>query len=79
MQVLAKVDKKINKKMEVLKMGCRANVGVMKSRRKYVRIRAKDVGKKGGHYIKIGVRRKKGKRGGYTERIGGLRKYKKRK
>ena len=47
--------------------------------KKYVRIRAKDVGRKGHHYIKIGVRRKAGKRGGHTERIGGLRRYKRHK
>lgn len=47
--------------------------------KKYVRIRAVDVGRPGYHYIKIGVRRKKGKRGGRTERIGGLRKYKRKK
>jgi len=44
--------------------------------KKYVRIRAKDVGRKGHHYIKIGVRRTKGVRGGKTEKIGKLRKYK---
>ena len=44
---------------------------------KYERIRAKDVGRPGHHYIKLGVRRTKGPRGGRTERIGGLRKYKK--
>lgn len=43
---------------------------------KYVRIRAKDVGRKGSHYIKIGVRKTTGKRGGRTEIINGLRKYK---
>lgn len=46
--------------------------------KKYVRIRAKDVGRKGHHYIRIGVRRTKGPRGGRTERIGKLRRYKKR-
>jgi hypothetical protein len=44
---------------------------------KYTRIRSLDVGAKGGHYIRIGVRRKAGKLGGRTEIIGGLRKYKK--
>lgn len=47
--------------------------------KKYVRIRAKDVGRAGHHYIKVGVRRTLGPRGGKTERIGGLRKYKKKK
>lgn len=51
----------------------------MPCKRKYVRIRAKDVGRKGHHYIKIGVRRSRGPRGGRTERIGGLRKYKRKK
>lgn len=46
--------------------------------KKYVRIRAKDVGRKGHHYIKVGVRKTKGARGGRTERIGKLRRYKKR-
>ena len=50
----------------------------MGCRKKYVRIRAKDVGRPGHHYIKVGVRRSKGRRGGRTERIGGLRRYKKR-
>lgn len=45
--------------------------------RKYVRIRAKDVGRKGHHYIRIGVTKKRGKRGGRTIRIGRLRSYKK--
>jgi len=49
-----------------VKMGCK----------KYIRIRAKDVGRKGKHYIRVGVRRKKGKRGGRTEKIGKLRRYK---
>lgn len=40
-------------------------------KRKYVRIRAVDVGRSKHHYIKIGVLRT-----GKTERIGGLRKYK---
>jgi len=54
----------------VLRLGCK---------RKYKRIRAKDVGRKGHHYIKVGVRKHgRGRRGGTTERIGGLRKYKKR-
>lgn len=44
---------------------------------KFKRIRAKDVGRVGHHYIKIGVRSKLGKHGGYTERIGKLRTYKK--
>ena len=43
----------------------------------FIRVRAKDVGRKGHHYIKLGVRRTKGKRGGYTFKIGKLRKYKK--
>ena len=43
-----------------------------------MRVRVKDVGRKGHHYIKVGVRRKKGKRGGRTVRIGKLRKYKRR-
>ncbi len=47
--------------------------------KKYKRIRAKDVGRPGHHYIKVGVKRTKGVRGGTTERIGGLRKYKKKK
>lgn len=46
-------------------------------KKKYERIRAKDVGRKGHHYIKLGVKKKKGKRGGHTERIGKLKKYKK--
>jgi len=41
-----------------------------------VRVRAKDVGRKGHHYIKVGVRKTRGKRGGLTEKIGRLRKYK---
>jgi len=49
----------------------------MPCKKKYKRIRAKDVGRTGFHYIKIGVKTKKGKRGGVTERIGGLIKYKK--
>ena len=48
----------------------------MACKKKYVRVRAKGVGKKGRHYVKVGVRRKKGKRGGRTERIGKLKKYK---
>ena len=48
----------------------------MGCKKKFVRIRAKDVGRPGHHYIKIGVRKKKGPRGGKTVRIGGLRKYK---
>ena len=44
---------------------------------KYKRVRSKDVGEPGGHYIKIGVREKPGPRGGVTEIIGGLRTYKK--
>ena len=51
----------------------------MPCRKKYVRIRAKDVGRKGHHYIKIGVIEGVGPRGGKTVRIGGLRKYKKKK
>lgn len=51
----------------------------MPCKKKYKRIRAKDVGRTGFHYIKIGVKTKKGKRGGVTERIGGLIKYKKKK
>ena len=47
----------------------------LKSYRKYVRIRAVDVGKMGRHYIRIGIRKKKGKRGGYSEKIGKMRKY----
>lgn len=47
--------------------------------KKYIRIRAKDVGRPGHHYILVGVRRKKGPKGGRTEKIGRLRKYKKRK
>ena len=42
----------------------------------YIRVRAKDVGRRGHHYIKIGVRKTKGKRGGYTFKMGKLRKYK---
>lgn len=44
--------------------------------KKYERIRAKDVGRPGHHYIKVGVRKGKGKRGGKTEQIGDLREYK---
>lgn len=44
---------------------------------KYTRIRSKDVGRKGHHYIKVGVRKTKGSRGGKTEKIGKLRRYKK--
>jgi hypothetical protein len=44
--------------------------GVGKHKR-YVRIRSKDVGRPGHHYIKIGVLPS-----GKTERIGGLRTYK---
>ena len=55
-------------KREVLeKMGCK---------RKFKRIRAKDVGRPGHHYIKVGVKKTKGPRGGRTEKIGKLRKYK---
>jgi hypothetical protein len=43
---------------------------------KYKRIRAKDVGRKGHHFIKVGVRKTKGKRGGTTERLGKLQTYK---
>jgi len=43
--------------------------------KKYVRIRAVDVGKIGNHYIRIGIRKKKGKRGGYSEKIGKMKKY----
>lgn len=43
---------------------------------KYLRIRAKDVGRPGHHYILVGIRKKKGPRGGRTKRISGLRKYK---
>jgi len=43
---------------------------------RYVRIRAKDVGKPGKHYVRIGIRRTKGPRGGRTEKIGKMRKYK---
>jgi len=46
--------------------------------RKYRRIRAKDVGRPGHHYIRVGVKKGKGPRGGRTERIGGLRKYRSR-
>lgn len=42
---------------------------------KYKRIRAVDVGRRGHHYIKVGVRSSAGKRGGHTEAIGGLRVY----
>ena len=38
---------------------------------KYTAIRAKDVGRKGHHYIKIGI-----KKGGGSEKIGKLRTYK---
>lgn len=44
--------------------------------KKYKRIRAKDVGRPGHHYIRIGVRKTKGVRGGRTEKIGRLRRYK---
>ena len=47
------------------------------ARRKLLRIRTIDVGRRGHHYIKIGVYSKKGKRGGRTKSLGGLRKYKK--
>ena len=43
---------------------------------KYIRYRMVDVGRKGHHYIKIGVRKTKGKSGGYTEKVGGLKTYK---
>ena len=43
---------------------------------KYKRIRAKDVGRPGHHYIKIGIRKTKGRHGGRSEIIGGLRRYK---
>lgn len=42
----------------------------------FIRIRAKDVGRKGHHFIKIGVKRRPGPRGGRTQKIGKLRKYK---
>lgn len=51
----------------------------MPCKKKYARIRAKDVGRKGHHYIKVGVKKSKGKHGGRTEKVGGLRKYKKKK
>ena len=51
-------------------MGC--------GRKTFIRVRAVDVGRKGHHYIKVGVRRTKGKRGGYTFKIGKLKKYKRR-
>lgn len=44
--------------------------------RKYVRIRAKDVGRPEYHYILLGIKKKKGPRGGKTEKIGGLKLYK---
>lgn len=40
----------------------------------FVRIRAVDVGRKGHHYIKIGITKS-----GKTKRIGGLRTYKRKK
>jgi len=46
------------------------------TKKKYVRVRAKDVGRPKKHYIKIGIRKTKGPRGGRTEKIGKLRKYK---
>jgi len=45
-------------------------------RGKYIRYRMVDVGRKGHHYIKVGIRRTKGKLGGYSERVGGLKIYK---
>lgn len=49
----------------------------MPCKRRYIRIRAKDVGRPGYHYILVGIKKTKGARGGKTERIGGLRLYKK--
>lgn len=46
--------------------------------RKYIRIRAKDVGRPKHHYILLGIKRKKGSRGGRTEKIK-LKLYKKKK
>ena len=40
------------------------------------KIRSVDVGRKGHHYIKVGITGKIGKRGGTTKIIGKLRKYK---
>ena len=51
----------------------------MPCKKKFKRVRAKDVGRPGHHYIKIGVRSTPGPRGGLTEAIGGLRVYKKKK
>lgn len=39
---------------------------------KYTKVRSKDVGRPGHHYVKVGI-----KKGGGSEKIGGLRKYKK--
>jgi len=44
--------------------------------KKYKMIRTVDVGRKGHHYIKIGITRKEGRLGGRSERIGKLRLYK---
>ena len=46
------------------------------SKEGFLRIRAVDVGRKGHHYIKIGIRKSSGKRGGKTVRIGKLKAYK---
>jgi hypothetical protein len=47
-------------------------------KRKVKRYGAKDVGRKGHHYIRIAVLTGKGRRGGTTIKIGKLKKYKKR-
>jgi hypothetical protein len=56
---------------------CLGEVKIMPCGKKtYIRVRAVDVGRKGHHYIKIGVRMSKGRRGGRTFKIGKLRTYK---
>lgn len=47
--------------------------------KKFKRIRAVDVGRKGHHFIKVGIRDISGPHGGVTEQIGPLRLYKKKK
>lgn len=46
-------------------------------KKRFVRIRAVDVGRVGHHYLLIGIKKKKGKRGGRTAAIK-MKKYKKR-
>lgn len=42
----------------------------------FTRVRAVDVGKPGGHYIRVGITKRAGPRGGHTKVIGKPRLYK---